>query len=793
MNIRPTHLPALPPSLRPALALALLTLWLALPTAVEASTELIRVTVADKAEWIRLAEFAPESRDCGARSLGTQVEFPIDVERRLALEAQGFDIEVMVPDLASFYATPLRGGGLFGAYHTYTEAIADMDALVAAYPALISAKFSVGQTIEGREIWVYKISDNPDVDEDEPEIFFNAYIHAREAITFEILYDLATRLLQGHGLDPYLTSLVDEREIFLMPVANPDGVEYNAQTNPGGGGLWRKNRRANQGGGFGVDLNRNFGYLWGYDNQGSSPSSSDETYRGTGPFSEPETVAMRDFVLSRHFSLIVNYHSYSNLEIFAPEYDGVLNSDYDELLAIAQAREENSGYESGPTWQVLYRVNGGANDWMYSEGPGKPRIFSILTEVGDSFWPPESQIPTLLSQNLPGNLRLIEIADNPYRALRPNVATVLDPGTVGPDFLLEWVDGNADPDNPGVTWTVIEATGHAVGADEMETPTDRWNLGGWVATSSRVHSGIRSIRSMTSDTTNDLAESTRGYLVQPGDNLTFWTWYSIENGWDYGYVEVATDARDFTAIPGTITTESNPNSQNTGRGITGSSGGWVLAVFDLSDYVGETIWVRFHGTTDANTLGEGWYVDDVSPSDLFDTETVIADGVEATELMVTGRAPGEYSYLVQAVDADGQAGAYSSAIDVTVGTSASVDPLLTQGTWNGLRVVGRNPFADRAVLAFDIPEGAPVGSVVTVRVHDVQGRAVGSPLRGTVGEGFHASTADGGLSFDRGQDRLAPGTGVAVAWAPREIESGVYFVVLEIGSERSEQRVLRLR
>ena len=109
------------------------------------------------------------------------------------------------------------------------------------------------------------------------------------------------QLLDDYGHDPEATFLVDQRELFFVPCVNPDGYEYNRTTNPGGGGLWRKNRRANVGGSYGVDLNRNYATGWSAPNGGSSPTPTSDTYRGTAPFSEPETAALEAFAASRHF------------------------------------------------------------------------------------------------------------------------------------------------------------------------------------------------------------------------------------------------------------------------------------------------------------------------------------------------------------------------------------------------------------------------------------------------------------------------------------------------------------
>jgi hypothetical protein len=797
--VRPFHtIAGLGQRTRNACALLLLPCGLALASGIFfagnalAKTQLLRVTPSTKSDFHQLRQLAPELSSCGTSIVGNAVEFVAEEGRAAALAQAGFQVEIVHDDLVAFYQSRLLGGGDFGEYHTYPEGIAAMDALVASYPGLITPKFSIGTTINGLDMWVYKISDNPDIDEDEPEIFFNAYIHAREVITFEVLYGLCEHLLQGYGVDPRVTEILNTREIYLLPFTNPDGVEYNRQIAPQGGGLWRKNRRNSGGGQFGVDLNRNFGYRWGYDESGSSGSPSSEVYRGAEPFSEPEISAVRQFVNSRNFRTAVNLHAYGNLEIFAWGYDALHNEDYDELLALGRMRRSNNGYVSGTTWEVLYEVNGGANDWMYGEQVEKPKMLSVLTEIGrstDGFWPAESRIPALVQENLEGNLTLIEWADDPYRALSPGISTIHDAGgNVGPDFLLSWDEPDPDPDNPAVGWNLIEATAHSVGADDLESDvSSRWELDGWTSDPVRVHSGARSLWSNTGNSLNNVAVSKRGYLVNPGDELRFWSWRDIEANWDYGYVEVSTDNRSFTPIPGSITTNNDPNGRNIGNGITGTSTTWTLATFSLADYVGEVIWVRFRYQTDGGTSRLGWWIDDLEPAHLFETETVVAEGLSSSEYLFEDHAPGEFSFLVQAVDAEGHAAPWSEPRDLVVGSTASA-PDASRG-WSGLQLAGRNPFQGTAKLWFTIPTSARPGDAVLLTVHDVQGRSVGAPISGSVGEQW--STA-GGIEI-AGASAIQPGSAVTASWTAAEFGSGVYFARLQVGEISSEARLVLLR
>ncbi|HEY7751488.1 MAG TPA: M14 family zinc carboxypeptidase, partial [Ignavibacteriaceae bacterium] len=152
--------------------------------------------------------------------------------------------------------------GSMGGYYTLAEIEADLDEMVQDYPNLVTQKYSIGTSVEGRTIWAVRISDNPNVNENEPTVGFDALVHAREPQSMATLMYFMWYLLENYGTDPEVTYLVNNREIYCVPCFNPDGYEYNRQTDPNGGGLWRKNRR-NNGTCYGIDLNRNFGYMWG--------------------------------------------------------------------------------------------------------------------------------------------------------------------------------------------------------------------------------------------------------------------------------------------------------------------------------------------------------------------------------------------------------------------------------------------------------------------------------------------------------------------------------------------------
>ncbi len=344
------------------------------------------------------------------------------------LAAAGIDYEVVIADMEAYYAdrllaerslwqgaspadTPGFGLGSMGGYYTWNEVIGKLDEMRTDYPTLVTTKQSLGISHEGRDVWMVKISDNADQSEGEPAVLYTALTHAREPEGMMLLVYYMFHLLENYGTDPEATYLVNEREMYFVPVMNPDGYVYNQTTDPSGGGMWRKNRRDNGGGIYGVDLNRNYSFYWGYDNQGSSPTPSSSTYRGPAPFSEPETSAIRNFHQGPTITTAFHYHTYGNYEIhpfgiaptaFPPE------PDYSLYLFYGSEISAMNGYLVGNSWgTVHYAVNGDAVDWSYGEQTEKNKVFAFIPEVGsqsDGFWPPSSRIVPLAEENRGPNL-----------------------------------------------------------------------------------------------------------------------------------------------------------------------------------------------------------------------------------------------------------------------------------------------------------------------------------------------------------------------------------------------------
>jgi carboxypeptidase T len=303
--------------------------------------------------------------------------------------------------------------GLNGAYHSYKELEKDIFALRTRHPDLVKV-VDLGLSLEKRHIYALKISAAVDQELGKPEVLFLGCHHAREWISVEIPWLLAVHLADHYALDAGVRRLLDAAAVWVVPLVNPDGLEYTGQVYR----YWRKNRRDNGDGSFGIDLNRNYGYQWGYDDLGSSPHPDSDLYRGPAAFSEPETRAVRDFFLSRRFGALVSYHSFSQTILYPWGYT-TRPAENDATLAALAARmaaliREVNGreYGYGQSSRDLYQTNGDTTDWAYGR-TGIPAFTIELPpydEIHGGFFNAEADIAAVFAENLPAMLYLIDWA-----------------------------------------------------------------------------------------------------------------------------------------------------------------------------------------------------------------------------------------------------------------------------------------------------------------------------------------------------------------------------------------------
>jgi hypothetical protein len=256
----------------------------------------------------------------------------------------------------------LAGPTVFRPYSGPGGLAEELSTTAAANPALAKL-VRIGTTVQGKPILAVKVTKNARQSKDgtRPSVLYLGAQHAREWITPEMVRRLLHHVLDNYGSNADITKLLNTTELWFMPVANPDGYDYTFT----GDRLWRKNLRDNNGDGTiapgdGVDLNRNLATKWGYDNEGSSPDPISDTYRGTGPNSEPETKALDGLFNKVRFTEMINYHSAAELLLYGVGWQ-VSTPSPDDIISAAMAGDDANpavpGYDPDISAE-LYTTNG---------------------------------------------------------------------------------------------------------------------------------------------------------------------------------------------------------------------------------------------------------------------------------------------------------------------------------------------------------------------------------------------------------------------------------------------------
>ena len=307
------------------------------------------------------------------------------------------------------------GTGDLGAYHTYEETVDILKDLNSSHAEIVEL-VDIGLSYNNRMIWAVRITNETSGLEGKFEVLYTGEHHARELITTEIVLYTMDYVVFNYGVNASITKILNSRILWFIPMVNPDGIaDYIEKGEPG----WRKNARPP----YGVDINRNYGYQWGL--AGSSDDKSLDIYRGTAPFSEPETRAIRDFVLSHNFVIAVNYHSGEEMVLYPWGYTRSLQPpppDIDYFTEIGKTIESITGYYCQQAC-YLYLASGSAIDWMYHN----KSIIAFTIEayhnksvlwfpdfeayIWDYFNPPEDLINATCQKNLEATLYVADAAD----------------------------------------------------------------------------------------------------------------------------------------------------------------------------------------------------------------------------------------------------------------------------------------------------------------------------------------------------------------------------------------------
>ena len=626
------------------------------------------------------------------------------------MEENGYEYEILIGDVQKYYveqnhnaapsieknatcsgtsgstvfspATPSNFNlGTMGGYLKYQEMLDELDAMAAQYPNLITLKAPISTflTIENRPIYYVKISDNASVNETEPKVLYTSVHHAREPLSMSESIFYMWYLLENYQTNLEVKYLVDNTQMFFVPCINPDGYVYNETTNPNGGGMHRKNRRNVGTTNKGVDLNRNYSYGWG--TTGISMNVNNDTYPGTGAFSEQETQAMRWFVQNHNFVSAFNAHTFGNTLLYPIGTTAAEFADHhDYLTDLSSHMVEMNGYFAQKS-SGLYAASGDSDDFMYKQDIGiglKDTIFAMTPEIGTDFWPASSEIiPTSQGmvfsnlvlahmshkyllvkdtdpsaiETLTGNFNhsafRLGVEDGPVTvSIEPllNIQTIGAPVIHNLNIRVTATGAISYSLNPSIVfgdeikyilktdnglWVRKDTIIKTFGALNLQFADDassnaNWT-GNWGTTTSTFVSPSSSFTESSGG--NYTNSSNKTYTLNQTFDLTnvtaaqvsYYAKWDIETDYDYCQFQVSTDNGatwigqcGLYTVPGNSANGSvQPNNQPVYEGTQSS---WVLEEISLSDYIGQSIMLRFQFKSDNGVNQDGFYFDDFSVS-----------------------------------------------------------------------------------------------------------------------------------------------------------------------------------
>lgn len=644
------------------------------------------------------------------------------------LEQAGCRLEIMVPDVSKIRRPK---GGL----HSFAEMRTVLGQIAASHPS-IARLDSIGYTWEGRPILCLKISDNVNAAEEEPKLLYMGCHHAREWISVEVPLRFAMMLADSYGVNPAWTGLVDEREFYIVPCVNPDGFVYDYNT----GNYWRKNRR-NNGGSYGVDLNRNYDGSqngdpsgnWG--GAGSSHTPSSETYCGPAAFSEPECQAIRDLCLAVPFDMTMSYHTYSELVMWpwgytaGPTPDNAILSALGTEMATLISSETGSGTYTPQQMMSLYATTGTSEDWIYgrSRYQTPKTAFAFITEMAyyDFHDTATSQVNSICNENLEAAFYMAQAAAAPYSNVVPGAPALSasDSMPAGGNFTLSWVPANA---NAGIdVYELRELSGLSRTTDNAESGIGRWDTMRFKVSTNRYHSATHSFRADSAHSLNASVVSVNPFTAQAGDSLTYWRWASTESGYDYFYAEVSADGgSNWTRLDSV-----------TGTG----QASWTRKAYSLAAYVGQQVLVRFRYTTDGSVLAGGVYLDDISPCEEFYVDSLVSDTIAGQSYDITGLPLGTYYYKVRAHNARGWGG-WSNLVKVSPVTGTAGGPSApTEVHTSKLLGASPNPAGGQTRISYQL--GLP--DQVSIGIYNATGQLVRTLKEGPRPAGVSSAVWDG--------------------------------------------------
>ena len=703
--------------------------------------------------WKDLTRISKKPMDIAAGRYGEWYDLVVDEQGLQKVIASGLPYEVTVHSL-EYEKEKVRGS-----YLSYSEINDSLRNLAQNYPSICKFDSLPFPTYEGRWIYGVKISDNVNIEEDEPGFTIDGCHHSREWATPQAVLFFADSMLSSYGVVPEITEIINTTQIYCFPLINVDGYCYDYP----GQNWWRKNREP-FGGAIGTDPNRNYGgavngevdgYWGAADESQVTHYPSQQTFCGACVFSGDEVRAYATFIREHKITTGFSLHSYGEQVMYPWGYKGQGTPDstlYDDKGAHMAAMMQRLGggtYHPGQSYNNPYPTCGNTRDWVYGYNKWVAGLSALFygAEIGTSFYQPQSDLDFISLQVFKAAKYLAGFADSLILVAEGFVPPpIIYPlGTVNTNFTIYWHAKNSYDNHP-IQWQLVELSNPSIVEDDLESGTSRWILEGFTLSTVQHHSGTHSLFSGNIDNMNHAVRTAYPYIVQPGDSLTFWCWYDLEKNWDVAVVEISENTKEWFCV-------------DTMR-YTDSTGGWIRKALPLSSWEGKSVYFRFRSMTDGYTLGQGFYVDDIYPVCQFLNVDTISSSITDTFYQFTNHPEGEYYYYVKGYNTTYGWGDYSQLekADVIVGISEDSKKTIDSKTVS--LSINPNPFHNSLVIKYR-------GPLADIEIYDATGTKV--------------------KKFDNLKNSR-------IIWDAKEnVSAGIYFIKLDTGDSTCIKKVIFLK
>ena len=687
-------------------------------------------------------------------------------EYELLVRLSPSEYEIIIEDLDKYFKDKAIS------YPSWSEVRDSIYYLANTYPNITKLDTVGPPTYEGRLILALKISDNPDIDEDEPEILIEGLHHAREWPAVVMPLFIMDTLITGYVNNvPDIKAFVEDLEIWFIPCVNPDGYKYSHDD---GDPWWRKNRRYFPSSGtYGVDPNRNY---WGYPDtlaegnwgtpNGASNNPNSYTYMGPSPVSESGPRGVMELRSVHEFIASISYHTYSELVLWPFGHTDNPAPDSDLLSWVGTEMANRISGQFGGTYTPhqsvgLYPTVGDETDFGYGYSLFKLGQMSLpyTIEMCASFAPSEGYLPQIIHENFDAIYWLFEHAFEIKDSVEKRERVVLEfdslADTVPPKFSISWYPVSWDPE--AYFYMLREYGALSYVTDGAESNSNLWILDGFSRVTSDAHTGSYSFYSDNNGGGEYVTLMRTKYPFPPPESFSYWIKYDITDNYDFGYFEISEDGRFYYEV----------------RDYVGNSTGWIEEYIDLRNFCDsvfgdslQEIYYRFRLCT---SYGSEIWIDDIINIGAFGFDSII-DTVTNNSYTFNSHPLGRYYITIRGENAIGW-GDWCNPICFNVSSGTYVIDSDIEPKRFELYNVYPNPVYRSCVFQYSIPEGGDV----KLSIFDIAGRDVVTLVDKHQSPGLYRISWDG-----KDSDRM-------------DLSCGVYFYRLSVNDYISTRKLILVR